>query len=167
MAKILADLDGELDGVKLGLTVLTPGECATGAVSSRLLHVLALLGTGTLPALWCRPGLTLPAPTADDDVDASVRDGIQAAIEIRRQLLRTTPDLRALYKVTALLAKIQLRFQGTECPGDDEALTTLLADTHQLPPTNLLHQARTDRDQTEALARTVLNRWLATTDGTR
>ncbi|MGW6604036.1 nucleotidyltransferase domain-containing protein [Streptomyces sp. NPDC055036] len=167
MAEILADLDGELDGVKLGLTVLTPGECTTGAISSRLLHVLALLGTGALPALWCRPGLTLPVPTAADDVDASVRDGIQAAIEIRRQLLRPTLDLRALYKVTALLAKIQLRFQGTECPGDDEALTTLLADTQQPHPASLLHQARTSRDQAESLARSVLDRWLVTTDGAR
>lgn len=169
MARILADLEGRLDGVKLGLTVLTPGECATGAVSSRLLHVLALLGTGILPALWCRPGLTLPVPTAADDVNASVRDGIQAAIEIRRQLLRTTPDLRALYKATALLAKIQLRFAGTESPADDEALRTLLADTHPRLDNvdGLLRQARTDRDQAEVLARTVLAGWLATTDGTR
>ncbi|MFJ6185690.1 nucleotidyltransferase domain-containing protein [Streptomyces sp. NPDC092295] len=166
MARILADLDGQLDGVKLGLTVVTPGECATGAVSSRVLHVLALLGTGSLPALWCRPGLMLPAPTAADDVDASVHDGIRAATELRRQLLRTAVDLRALYKVTALLAKIQLRFAGVECPADDDALTMLLTDIHPRLD-SLPHQARTDRDQAESLARTVLDQWLATTDGTR
>lgn len=164
--EILADLDGELDGVKLGLTILTPGECAAGAVSSRLLHVLALLGSGALPALWCRPDLTVPAPPAADDVDASVRDGIQAAIEIRRQLLRTTLDLRALYKVTALLAKIQLRFAGIESPADDEALAALLADSHPHLD-GLLRQARADRGQAEVLARTVLDRWLATMDAPR
>ncbi|RAY17260.1 nucleotidyltransferase domain-containing protein [Actinomadura craniellae] len=161
MREILAGLEGELGGVKLGLTVLTREECATGVVSSRLLHVLALLGTGALTALWCAPGLTLPTPAAADDVEASVRDGIQAAIEIRRQLLRPTFDLRTLYKVTALLAKIQLRFAGTECPADDDALTTLLTGIH--PEINgLLSAARTDHDQAEALARLVLELWLST-----
>ncbi|MGW5936782.1 nucleotidyltransferase domain-containing protein [Streptomyces celluloflavus] len=163
MREILNGLVGELGGVKLGLTVLTRGECATGALSSRLLHVLALLGNGALAALWCSPGLTLPAPTAADDIDASVRDGIQAAVEIRRQLLRTSPVLRALYKVTALLAKIQLRFASIECPADDEALTALLAGTGPSGVSGLLRAARTDRAQAETLARLVLELWLATT----
>ncbi|WP_328907201.1 hypothetical protein OG230_31830 [Streptomyces sp. NBC_00234] len=93
----------------------------------------------------------------------SLRDGIQAAIEIRRQLLKGTPDLRALYKVTALLAKIQLRFSGIECPSDGDALTVLLDVTQQ--DTSLVTTARTDRPDAEMLARLVLQAWLDTLPG--
>ncbi|MEV6247710.1 SDR family NAD(P)-dependent oxidoreductase [Streptomyces sp. NPDC051742] len=48
-----------------------------------------------LVPLWATPGLALPAPDAAADVATSLRDGIQAAIEIRRQLLEGTPDLAA------------------------------------------------------------------------
>ncbi|WP_282696134.1 nucleotidyltransferase domain-containing protein [Streptomyces sp. CC208A] len=161
--QILADLEAELGGVKLGMTVLTRAECRAGAVTSRLLHVLALIGSGALVPLWVTPGLALPAPDAATDVTASLRDGIQAAIEIRRQLLKGTPDLRGLYKVTALLAKIQLRFSGIECPSDGDALTVLLDARRQ--DTSLVTTARTDRPATEALARLVLQAWLDTLPG--
>jgi len=59
-------------------------------------------------------------------VAASLEGGVQAAVEIRRQLLKSTPDLRALFKVTALLAKILLRFEDVECAGDSEAVSLLL-----------------------------------------
>ncbi|MFE0644653.1 nucleotidyltransferase domain-containing protein [Streptomyces sp. NPDC058877] len=163
MRQILADLEAELGGVKLGMTVLTRAECRAGAVTSRLLHVLALIGSGALVPLWSTPGLALPAPDAATDVAVSLRDGIQAAIEIRRQLLKGTPDLRALYKVTALLAKIQLRFSGIECPSDGDALIVLLDAKQQ--DTGLVATARTDRPDAEALARLVLQAWLDTLPG--
>ncbi|MFJ8645123.1 hypothetical protein ACIRNI_03200 [Streptomyces sp. NPDC093546] len=90
----------------------------------------------------------------------SLRDGVQAAIEIRRQLLKRTPDLRALYKVTALLAKTHLRFSGIECPSDSDALTVLLDARRQ--DTSLAATARTERPAAEALARLVLQAWLDT-----
>ncbi|MCX5377426.1 hypothetical protein [Streptomyces sp. NBC_00091] len=164
MRQILAELEAELGGVKLGLTVLTRAECRAGAVTSRLLHVLALIGSGALVPLWSAPGLTLPAPDTATDVDVSLRDGIQAAIEIRRQLLKGAPDLRDLYKVTALLAKIQLRFTGIECPSDGDALTVLLDAKRQ--DTNMVTTARTDRSAAEALAAMVLQTWLDTLPGT-
>ncbi|MER8000846.1 nucleotidyltransferase domain-containing protein [Streptomyces sp. NPDC095613] len=163
LRQILADLEAELGGVKLGMTVLTRAECRAGAVTSRLLHVLALIGSGALVPLWSTPGLTLPAPDAATDVAVSLRDGIQAAIEIRRQLLKGTPDLRAVYKVTALLAKIQLRFSGIECPSDSDALTVLLDAKQQ--DTSVVTTARTERPATEALARLVLQAWLDTLPG--
>ncbi|MFE9930860.1 nucleotidyltransferase domain-containing protein [Streptomyces sp. NPDC005533] len=164
MRQILAELEAELGGVKLGLTVLTRAECRAGAVTSRLLHVLALIGSGALVPLWSAPGLTLPAPDAAIDVDVSLRDGIQAAIEIRRQLLRGAPELRDLYKVTALLAKIQLRFSGIECSSDGDALTVLLdAKRHD---TTLVTTARTEPCDAETLAALVLQSWLDTLPGT-
>ncbi|MFD0343430.1 nucleotidyltransferase domain-containing protein [Streptomyces sp. NPDC127117] len=163
MRQILADLEAELGGVKLGMTVLTRAECRAGAVTSRLLHVLALIGSGALVPLWATPGLALPAPDAATDVAVSLRDGIQAAVEIRRQLLKGTPDLRALYKVTALLAKIQLRFCGIECPSDSDALTVLLDAKRQ--DTSLVTTACTERPDAEALARLVLQAWLDTLPG--
>lgn len=163
MRQILADLETELGGVKLGMTVLTRAECRAGAITSRLLHVLALIGSGSLVPLWSTPGLALPAPDAATDVAVSLRDGIQAAIEIRRQFLKGSPDLRALYKVTALLAKIQLRFGGIECPSDSDALTVLLDATRQ--DTGLITTARTEPLAAEALALLVLQAWLDTLPG--
>lgn len=49
-----------------------------------------------------------------------------AAIEIRRQLIRPTLDLRSLYKVTALVAKVGLRADGVDYPGDTDALHALM-----------------------------------------
>ncbi|MEY9942173.1 nucleotidyltransferase domain-containing protein [Streptacidiphilus sp. MAP5-3] len=158
---ILASLEGELGPVKLGLTVLSQEECRAGAVTSRLLHVLTLLGTGSLLPLWARPSLAIPAPGLDDDIAASLEAGIQSAVEIRRQLLKGAPDLRALYKITALLAKVLLRFEGTECPEDDEALTRLTQEDQVSGP-GLPQRARTDRDAAQDLAHRVLSHWLAT-----
>jgi hypothetical protein len=157
----LDELRSELGGVKLGLTVLTLDECRTGAVTSRLLHVLTLIGCGKIAPLWCAIDLALLAPDPATDVEASVRDGIQAAVEVRRQLLRAAPALRDLYKVTALLAKIMLRFEDIECPSDDDALTAYL---RRLPEQDggLQHDARTDLDQAQRLATVVLNGWLST-----
>ncbi|MFF8249208.1 nucleotidyltransferase domain-containing protein [Streptomyces griseus] len=163
MRRVLADLETELGGVKLGLTVLTRAECLAGAVTSRLLHILALIGSGSLVPLWCDQGLALPAPDAATDVDVSLRDGIQAAVEIRRQLLKGAPDLRDLYKVTALLAKIQLRFSGIECPSDSDALQTLVE--ADCPDTSMVWAARTERSAAEDLALVVLRSWLATLPG--
>lgn len=163
MRQILAELETELGGVKLGMTVLTRAECRAGAITSRLLHVLALIGSGALVPLWSAPGLALPVPDAATDVTVSLRDGIQAAIEIRRQLLKGTPDLRTLYKVTALLAKIQLRFSGIECPSDNDALAVLLDAGRQ--DTSVVTTARTERSAAEALARLVLQAWLDTLPG--
>ncbi|WP_326766114.1 nucleotidyltransferase domain-containing protein [Streptomyces sp. NBC_01591] len=163
MRRVLADLEAELGGVKLGLTVLTRAECRAGAVTSRLLHILALIGSGGLVPLWCAPGLALPAPDAATDVDVSLRDGIQAAVEIRRQLLKGAPDLRGLYKVTALLAKIQLRYSGIECPSDSDALQALVEAGRQ--DTSMVAAARTERSAAEDLALVVLRSWLATLPG--
>ncbi|MDY0811800.1 nucleotidyltransferase domain-containing protein [Kitasatospora purpeofusca] len=161
LRQALAELEAELGGVKLGLTVLTQDECRTGAVTSRLLHVLMLIGYGSLVPLWCRPGLALPTPDAADDVAASVEAGVQAAIEIRRQLLKGAPDLRALFKVTALLAKVMLRFEGTERASDDDALGVFL-DREPATDADLRRQARGDSEKAAKLANIVLGHWLAT-----
>ncbi|MEY9839382.1 nucleotidyltransferase domain-containing protein [Streptacidiphilus sp. EB103A] len=161
LRNVLAELESELGAVKLGLTVLSQAECRAGAVTSRLLHVLALLGSGLLLPLWASPGLTIPAPPLQDDVTASVEAGVLAAVEIRRQLLKGSPDLRALFKITALLAKVMLRFEDTECPGDDEALRLFLQREPTAAP-GLAHDARADRDAAQDLAQLVLGNWLAT-----
>ncbi|MEE1806714.1 nucleotidyltransferase domain-containing protein [Streptomyces sp. BE133] len=159
--QVLTEVQSELGEVKLGLTVLSQAECRAGAVTSRLLHVLTLLGTGSLLPLWARPGLTIPAPPLADDVAASLEAGVQSAVEIRRQLLKGAPDLRALFKVTALLAKVLLRFDGTEQAGDNEALD-LFAHSEAERHDGLVRRARTDRAAAHALAQLVLDRWMAT-----
>ncbi|MGW1276118.1 nucleotidyltransferase domain-containing protein [Streptomyces tsukubensis] len=161
LRRALAELEAELGGVKLGLTVLTEDECRTGAVTSRLLHVLALIGSGALAPLWCRPGLALPVPDAATDVAAAVESGVQAAVEIRRQLLKGATDLRALFKITALLAKVMLRFEGTECASDNDALAVFL-DRDPAVEAALGLEAREDRDKAVELATIVLGHWLAT-----
>ncbi|MFY4719384.1 nucleotidyltransferase domain-containing protein [Streptomyces sp. LaBMicrA B280] len=161
LRQALGALETGLGGVKLGLTVLTRDECRAAAVTSRLLHVLRLIGSGALVPLWCRPGLTLPVPDLATDVTASVRAGVQAAIEIRRQLLKSAPDLRALFKITALLAKVMLRFEDVECAADDDALAVFLA-RDPAADTCLPRQARHSRAKAIELADLVLGHWLST-----
>ncbi|RKE21952.1 hypothetical protein BX266_5360 [Streptomyces sp. TLI_171] len=158
--QVLEGVRGELGQVKLGLTVLSLAECRAGAVTSRLLHVLALLGSGALQPQWVRPGLLLPAPRLADDVAASVKAGVQAAVEIRRQLLKGAPDLRALYKITALLAKVLLRFEGVERASDDEAPADLAALTGT--DAALPAKVRDERPAACELARLVLAQWAQT-----
>src|SRR5258708_2932828 len=48
----LAGLATHLEGVKLGLTVVSEAECRAGALTPRVLHTLVLIGSGQLPVLW-------------------------------------------------------------------------------------------------------------------
>ncbi|MFI5527012.1 nucleotidyltransferase domain-containing protein [Kitasatospora sp. NPDC051853] len=156
----LAEVQQTLGAVKLGITVLSRAECFAGTVTSRLLHVLTLLGSGALLPQWVRAGLVIPAPPLADDVTASVKAAVQAAVEIRRQLLKPAPDLRALYKITALLAKILARFDGVERAGDEEALSDLVARVGARP--ELVAAARDDQAAARELAALVLAQWTAT-----
>ena len=141
---------------------MSVGECASGLVSPRVLHVLTQIGTGDIACQWCRPGLTLPVPDPPTDATESLRDGIAAAIEIRRQLLRGTADLRSLYKLTGLLAKVMLRFEQTECPSDDQALRAFTARFPDRVADDLLTSGRTDLGTTARIAQAVLAAWLET-----
>lgn len=166
---VLRDLAGQLGEVKLGFTILTAAECAAGVVTPRLLHTLALIGAGHLPVLWCADSLTLPCPDQEADALASLGDGVAAAIEIRRQLLRPALDLRSLYKVTALVAKVGLRAEGEDHPGDAAALHALLrrfpASFANLDPGRIA-TARHDEQTAGQLAQAVLAWWLATLPAT-
>ena len=71
---------------------------------------------------------------------------------------RTFADL---YKVTALLAKIQLRFSGIECPSDNDALQALVE--ADCPDSSMVAAARTERSAGEDLAQVVLRRLAAPT----
>ncbi|MCZ1006788.1 nucleotidyltransferase domain-containing protein [Streptomyces lydicus] len=165
LRQALTETQSDLGEVKLGLTVLSQAECRAGAVTSRLLHVMTLLGTGSLLPLWARPGLTIPAPPLADDVAASLEAGVQAAVEIRRQLLKGSPDLRVLFKVSALLAKVVLRFEGTEQATDTDALDTLVRAGDE-PDDGLVLRARTERAAAQDLAQLVLDHWMATMPAT-
>lgn len=158
----LADLRKEMGGVKLGVTLVSAGECVSGLVSPRILHVLTQLGNGDIGCQWCRAGLVLPVPDSQTDAAESLRDGIAAAIEIRRQLLRSTADLRSLYKLTGLLAKVMLRFDGTECPSDDQALRAFAARFPGRVTDDVLRSAQTDLAKTAQVGQAVLAAWLET-----
>lgn len=162
---VLGELAGQLGSVKLGFTILSVAECMTGAVTPRLLHNLALIGTGRLPVLWHAESLAFPCPDQRADALASLGDGVAAAIEVRRQLLKPQFDLRSLYKVTALVAKVGLRTEGEERPGDAEALDALLERFPQFftrLDQGIVEAARNDELAATQLARAVLAWWLAT-----
>lgn len=162
---MLGELAEQLGGVKLGFTILTAAECAAGAMTPRLLHTFRLIGTGVLPILWHADSTMLPCPDQETDAFASLADGVAAAIEIRRQLVRSELDLRSLYKVTALVAKVGLRAEGVEHHGDTEALHALLA---QYPASftgldpGVVTAARHEDHAAVHLAHAVLAWWLAT-----
>uniref|UniRef100_UPI001EEBB7B1 nucleotidyltransferase domain-containing protein n=1 Tax=Streptomyces monomycini TaxID=371720 RepID=UPI001EEBB7B1 len=162
LRRVRTELAPVLDGVRMTMTVLTEDEFRAGALPPRLLHVLTLSGAGALAPLWCAPGLALPVPDAVTYADVSVRDGVQAAVTLRKQLLLDEPDLRVLYKATALLAKIMIRMEsGAEYPADDQAVTAF----HHRRPDALgagPGDVRHDRAGTERMAAAVLRGWLAT-----
>jgi hypothetical protein len=109
--------------------------------------------------LWHEPGLTLPCPDQQDDALASLGDAIAAVVEIRRQLTRPTLDLRSLYKVTALAAKVALRADGEDYPGDAEALRALAArhpEYFARLDAGAVTAARDDEQAATAIARAVL-----------
>ncbi|HVB43261.1 MAG TPA: hypothetical protein VNF47_11220 [Streptosporangiaceae bacterium] len=167
---VLGELAGQLGGVKLGFTILSAAECAAGAVTPRLLHTFRLIGTGVLPVLWHAENLALPRPDQETDAFASLADGVAAAIEIRRQLLRPELDLRSLYKVTALVAKVGLRAEGEEHPGDTEAFHAIL-DRFPASFTSLtagvVAAARHEDQAAVQLAHAVLAWWLDTLPAAR
>jgi cytidylate kinase len=167
---VLGDLAAQLGGVKLGFTIVSAAECAAGAITPRLLHTFALIGTGRLPVLWHVTSLVLPCPDPEADASASLADGVAAAIEIRRQLLKPELDLRSLYKVTALVAKVGLRAEGVDHPGDSDALCALLdrfpASFTGLGP-GVVAAARQENQAAVRLARAVLAWWLAPLPGAR
>ncbi|MFH8345941.1 nucleotidyltransferase domain-containing protein [Streptomyces sp. NPDC018045] len=162
LRRVRTELEPVLEGVRMTMTVLTEDEFRAGALPPRLLHVLTLSGAGALAPLWCAPGLALPVPDAVTYADVSVRDGVQAAVTLRKQLLLGEPDLRVLYKATALLAKIMLRTEsGAEYPADDQAITAF----HHRQPDGLADapgDVRHDRAGIERMATAVLRAWLAT-----
>jgi hypothetical protein len=165
LRKTLADLAAELQGVKLGLTVASEAECRAGALTPRLLHTLTLIGAGHLPVLWCLDDLRLPHPDAEADAWASLADGVAAAVEIRRLLVRKALDLRSLFKVTALLAKVVLRADGDDHAGDDDALHAFMGRFPELLAglgAAVVDRAHRDELAAEALAMSVLGCWLAT-----
>jgi predicted nucleotidyltransferase len=158
----LADLRKEMGGVKLGVTLVSAGECVSGLVSPRILHVLTQLGNGDIGCQWYRAGLVLPVADSRTDATESLHDGIAAAIEIRRQLLRSNADLRSLYKLTGLLAKVMLRFDGTECPSDDQALRAFAERFPDRVSDDVLCAAQTDLAKTAQVGQAVLATWLET-----
>ncbi|MET9297211.1 nucleotidyltransferase domain-containing protein [Streptomyces sp. NPDC003077] len=159
LRRALAELEDELGGVRMGVTVLTQDEFRVGALPSRLMHVLTLSG---MAPLWCSPDLDLPVPDAGTYLAASMRDGVQAAIGIRRQLLRDDPDMRTLYKSTALLAKIMLRMEnGAEYPADDDAIVAFQRRASH-GGSEWLTDVRHNQREAEEMAHVVLKSWLST-----
>jgi hypothetical protein len=75
------------------------------------------------------------------------------------------PDLRSMYKVTALMAKVALRADGNEHPGDADALRALLrhfATAFHGLDAGVIEDARHDEQAAIRLAHAVLAWWLAT-----
>ncbi len=148
--------------VKVGLTVATAMEARVGALTPRLVHILRELGTGALAAQFVRSSLRLPVPSASADAETSLADGSLAAIEVRRQLLAGVPEVRALYKLAALLAKIMLRYCGRPAAEDRAALIALRAGE-----SDLIDAARCDSVACARLATAVLADWLETMPATQ
>ncbi|MFC4012418.1 nucleotidyltransferase domain-containing protein [Nonomuraea purpurea] len=149
-----------LADVKLGLTVLTPAECQAGALTSRLLYTLAQIADGSLPAIWAAPRFTVPHPDPATVTAYTRRDGATAAMDLRRLLLREPIDVRAVYKVAALLAKIVLRCKGELHAADADALVAFAKLAGDLPtvPSDPRFGAT---EQVTAMAGQVLAWWLS------
>jgi hypothetical protein len=159
----LNTISRDLESVKLGFTVITLDECRAGTLTSRLTHVVASIANGTNPVLWSAPGLELPEPDDVTVTSAKWVDATMAAVEIRRLLIRKSPDLRALYKVTALLAKIIMKGEGSYYADDRDALEAFLGITGQ--PSADLDGARANEIAGIRLANSVVSWWLTSVSG--
>ncbi|TYB63286.1 nucleotidyltransferase domain-containing protein [Nonomuraea sp. PA05] len=157
-AEVVARHEGLLGGVKLGITLISTAECRAGVLPSRLLHAVAAIAAGTTAVLWHVPGLRLPCPDPHTVAVAGATDAAQAAVQIRRLLLRRPLQVRALYKTAALLAKIVLGAQGSHHAADHEALAAFAALTGE--PISCRGPGSSAEDVT-ALAQRVLGWWLA------
>ncbi|GAA2216486.1 hypothetical protein GCM10009850_119550 [Nonomuraea monospora] len=157
-AEAVARHEGLLGGVKLGLTLISAAECRAGVLPSRLLHTLASIAAGTTAVLWHAPGLRLPCPDLHTVAAASTADATQAAIQIRRLLLRSPLQTCALYKTAALLAKIVLAAEGRHHAADHEALAAFATVTGE-PIT--CRGPGAGAAEITALAQRVLHWWLA------
>ncbi|MFG1709611.1 hypothetical protein ACFLIM_41165 [Nonomuraea sp. M3C6] len=157
---VVARHEPRLDGVKLGLTLISAAECRAGVLPSRLLHTLASITAGTTPVLWHSPGLRLPRPAPATVAVASAADATAAAVQIRRLLIRRPLQVRSLYKQTALLAKIVLGAEGQHHVGDADALAAFLTLTSLTAPAAEL-PGHTNPETVAGLARQVLGWWLA------
>ncbi|MGW1792381.1 hypothetical protein ACWCO0_28200 [Streptomyces tubercidicus] len=96
------------------------------------------------------------------DLDVFVIAEPDRTTELRQALIEVQSDLGEVkLGLTALLAKVLLRFDGTEQAADTDALGALTpaeGDQHE----GLVRKARTDRAAAQDLAQLVLERWMAT-----
>ncbi|MEV6982911.1 nucleotidyltransferase domain-containing protein [Sphaerisporangium sp. NPDC051017] len=155
----LNEIRSHLGGVKLGFTVISQAECRAGTLTPRLLYTIASIADGSLPVLWAAPRFRLPHPDPGTVTARNRHDCATAAIDLRRLLLKDPLDLRALYKVAAMLAKVVLRHEGQTQDGDAQALEAF-GKLAGIPRS--VTDPRQDPAATAALAGQVLTWWLAT-----
>ncbi|GIH73034.1 hypothetical protein Mth01_52870 [Sphaerimonospora thailandensis] len=150
----------QLDGVKLGLTVITPGEIRAGALTSRLLYAITSIAAGKAPVLWAAPGFRLPHPDTRMVAARNRHEGATAAFGLRRILLADPVDIRTAYKTAGVLAKIVLRCEGQMHYSDADALEAFTEFAGLPTPAD----APADPVVTVRLAEQVLRWWLASVE---
>lgn len=109
------------DGVKVGLSVFTPGDIDALRVPPRVVQSLRRAATGR-GVLYRRPGYEFPVPTRAIG-DRTSRGELGLVMMTTRRLLTTSaPDVRALHKHLVLLGKISLRADGLDLHDPDGVL---------------------------------------------
>lgn len=117
----VADTVRSSDGVKVGLSVFTPGDIDALRVPPRVVQSLCRAATGR-GVLHRRPGYEFPVPTRAIG-DRTSRGELGLVMMTTRRLLATSaPDVRALHKHLVLLGKIALRANGVDLHDPDDVL---------------------------------------------
>lgn len=111
--------------VKVGLTLLTPGEVSARLIQPRVVHALRQIASATRPVLAASDDLVLPLLTDSDTHSAAEADLPLVIVTLRRLSCRreaADADLRATYKHIVLACRLLLRIRGIEAAEPDDII---------------------------------------------
>lgn len=152
----LAHYRSALEGItSLGPSLMTPGELTARHLTPRLAFALYQLQHGH-PALYCAPGIELPAITPAELDLAAVRELPQVILTMRRLRTDAAPDtVRQLYKHLVLACRLLLREHNQWETGPDRILTAASRmpglPALQVPPLAEISAAWRDGDREHVL----------------
>lgn len=105
--------------VKLGLTLLTPGELGAHRLQPRVTFALHQMGEAAAPVLRRSADLSLPRIPTAELLKAGEADLPLVIVTLRRLVCAAEPDVKGILKHVALACRLLLRTQNMHTSGYD------------------------------------------------
>lgn len=122
VATLALDLDRILTAqgkVRLGLTLLTPGELGAHRLQPRVTFAVHQIGEGAAPVLRRSADLSVPRIPTAELLMAGEADLPLVIVTLRRLVCAAEPDVKGVYKHVALACRLLLRAQNMHASGYD------------------------------------------------